>query len=670
MTGWNESAWFSLLMGAALKSTLVLGAAWLMAMALRGRSAAALHLVWTAGSAALLTLPLLSVAIPAVRVTVPGALLPPGVMFQTTAVAGAAGAVSPAVARPGAAANAPVKPAPWHPDWRLWLMLLWAAGCSLASAQMLAGWAAMRRVRRAAKPFRDPSLPALLKALGMDGEVDVLETRAGRMPVSFGLFRPAVLMPADAADWSAERRRVVLLHELAHVRRGDHATHLLARAALSLYWWNPLAWMAWREFLKARERAADDIVLSLGAAAPDYASHLLEIARTMQASPAIGWAAVAMARPSQLEGRLLAILDSRRSRKSPGRASAWVAALVAAAIAVPLAALQAQNTPPAPPADLDATIRAAAAQKNHEMLETAAKDAEAAREYDTARTLLDSSLAIREQASGQHSASYGLGLLKIGDLERTRGNIADAETFYQKALSVLDGTPEAATALIDLGTLALANRDGAKPDYDLAFGYFERAQAADSTKAGAALMWMAIARDRQGRAADAESLLRSALAVEDPNSAQAATIMELYALFLRRNNRADDAKPIQEQADALRKAQGQHAPVIVVNPPPVEVSTSEAVRVGNGVTAPQLTHKIEPEYTEEARAAKYQGTVVLYVEIGPDGKARNMRVLRGLGLGLDQKAIDAVGKWQFQPGMRNGVPARVQATVEVNFRLL
>jgi TonB family protein len=417
--------------------------------------------------------------------------------------------------------------------------------------------------------------------------------------------------------------------------------------------------MAWREFLKARERAADDVVLSVGAPAPDYASHLLEIARTMQSSPAIGWAAVAMARPSELEGRLLAILDSRRSRKSHGRASAWLAALVACAIAVPFAALQAQDPTPPLPADLDAAIRAAAAQKNHEMLETAAKAAEAARNYDTARKLLDSSLAIREQVSGQHSPSYGLGLLKIGDLERTRANASEAEAFYQKALSVLAGTPDAATALIDLGTLALSRMTKTDSDYDLAFVYFERAQTADPAKAGTALMWMAITRDRQGRAAEAESLLHTALAVENPNSAQAATIMELYALFLRRNNRDDEARSIQAQADALRKEQGQH------------VSNSDAVRVAvGGVTAPQFVHKAEPEYTEEARAAKYQGTVVLYVEVGPDGMAHNMRVLRGLGLGLDQKAIDAVGKWQFKPGLRNGVPVTVQATVEVNFRLL
>jgi periplasmic protein TonB len=93
-------------------------------------------------------------------------------------------------------------------------------------------------------------------------------------------------------------------------------------------------------------------------------------------------------------------------------------------------------------------------------------------------------------------------------------------------------------------------------------------------------------------------------------------------------------------------------------------------RVGGGVSAPRLTYKVEPEYSEEARKAKYQGTVVLAVEVWPDGGAHNIRVLRSLGLGLDEKAIQAVEKWKFVPGHKDGKPVRVAATIEVNFRLL
>jgi len=93
-------------------------------------------------------------------------------------------------------------------------------------------------------------------------------------------------------------------------------------------------------------------------------------------------------------------------------------------------------------------------------------------------------------------------------------------------------------------------------------------------------------------------------------------------------------------------------------------------RVGGGVTAPALLFKKEPEYSEEARKAKYQGTVLLYIEVDPSGKATNMRVVRSLGLGLDEKAMEAVRQWKIKPGYKDGKPVTVAATIEVNFRLL
>ena len=93
-------------------------------------------------------------------------------------------------------------------------------------------------------------------------------------------------------------------------------------------------------------------------------------------------------------------------------------------------------------------------------------------------------------------------------------------------------------------------------------------------------------------------------------------------------------------------------------------------RVGGGVSAPVLVYKKEPEYSEEARKAKYQGTVTLYVEVDTSGRATNIRVLHSLGLGLDEKAIEAVKQWKFRPGMKDGKPVPVAASIEVNFRLL
>jgi len=92
-------------------------------------------------------------------------------------------------------------------------------------------------------------------------------------------------------------------------------------------------------------------------------------------------------------------------------------------------------------------------------------------------------------------------------------------------------------------------------------------------------------------------------------------------------------------------------------------------KVGNGVWAPVVIHKVEPEYTEAARSGHLEGTVVLYAEVWPDGTAHDFRVVRSLDPGLDQKAIQAVTKWKFRPAMKDGVPVKVAATFEVNFKM-
>ena len=642
-------AWYPIFIGVALKSTVVLAVAWLAAGLLRGRSAAARHLVWTGALAAVLALPFLSVSLPALRVRTAAALWPrqTDAVFQATAAASRDGGAGESAthAAPGGMAGS-FRGALQYTDWRVWLMLIWLAGFAAAFARTLAAYVAAWRVRRSAKPFPDSALcGALSRELEVRRAVDVLETEAGSMPMTFGLVRSAILVPSETAEWSAERRRVVLLHELAHVRRGDPATHLLARAAMNIYWWNPLAWIAWREFLKERERAADDLVLNAGARASDYAGHLLEVARTLQSAPAIGWAAVAMARRSQLEGRLLAILDSGVNRAAAGRASVLAAALLAVALVAPLAAVRAQESQ-----------AQAGSQKDYERLETAAKAAAQLRQYDTARKLLDSAVAIRAAVFGEQSVQYGVGLMNLAALEQKQNHTQPAEEFYAKAAQVLGNHPEAAGALTHLGLAAIA-----KKDFPQAKDYFQQAQRVDPTQAGAALMWQAVVEQRQEHMDDAERLYQSALSVQDPQSAEAAVTMEVYSRFLREQGRTDQAGEMDARAAAIQRA----------NAPPARSDTASiAYKVGAGVSPPSVVQKVEPEYSEEGRAAGLQGTVVVQVVIGPKGVARDARILRGLGLGLDEQAIEAISQWQFKPGVKDGQAVPVAATIEVHWRLL
>jgi TonB family protein len=94
-----------------------------------------------------------------------------------------------------------------------------------------------------------------------------------------------------------------------------------------------------------------------------------------------------------------------------------------------------------------------------------------------------------------------------------------------------------------------------------------------------------------------------------------------------------------------------------------------AFRVGGGVSAPRAVYAPDPEYSEEARKAKFQGVCVLWLVVGPDGRPRDIRVARTLGLGLDEKAIEAVKNWKFEPALKDGKPVAVQINVEVSFRL-
>jgi TonB family protein len=613
--------WIAMLADLAVKSTLVLAVAWLAAQVLRSRSAAARHLCWTAAAAAVLALPFLTAWLPGLPVRAAGVLLPSaGVVFQTTATARAA-ATTGRTAQPNIDSAGIPSPG-WRPDWPVWIAAVWITGAAVLLAQMLLACAAVWRLRRSAAPWSNPEV-------ALAHGVEVLETPAGSMPMTFGILRPVVFLPSDAARWSDELSRAVLLHEVAHVRRGDVATQMLARLALTLHWWNPLAWTAWRHFLRERERAADDMVLSAGARASDYAAYLLQMARSRQSAPALAWAAVCMARRSQLESRLAAILDARASRAAAGPRAALAAAVAAVALVAPLAAVRAEK----------ATQRAIAPVVNVAFHSTVSQQDRA--EVGTPAP------SVHPERADDRSVAYGVGLLKIANLEQSRHRGGEAESFYAKAAAVLGDRSEAAPAWFYLGMH--------KHDPEEAIACLRKAERLDPAQSGKARMWMAMERERQKRPADAETLYKSALSVEKPGSTEAAGTLHVYARFLRQQGRVEEAQAIEKDSSGARYT---------------GVTTPGVYRVGNGVKPPALLQKAEPEYTEDARVAKFQGTVVIYAEIGTDGLAHNQQIVRGLGLGLDEKAMEAIAKWRFRPGVKDGSPVPVAATIEVNFRML
>ena len=381
-----------------------------------------------------------------------------------------------------------------------------------------------------------------------------------------------------------------------------------------------------------------------------------------------------MARRSQLEGRLLAILDGRISRGHQGRGATLAAVLLAIALIAPLAAVRAQSqAEQSVPPEVEATIVAANAQKNHEMLDQAAVTYEQFRKFAEAQKLRQASLAMAEQVSGQQSKDYAIALVKLGDLARRRGAWQESTDYYTKALEHGD-RPELFSALVNLGRNAfrgdvsgpLGRQATIGKDPAKALDFLKRARnvAGNGNDLGTAMTWMAIVRQSEPDGGpDAESLYRGAMANEDADSAEQALTLEFYARYLKTQERTVEAAAVEARAKGIRKdrvnAMGLR-----------EVAVSSVFRVGGGVKPPSLLFKAEPEYSEEARAAKYSGTALLKVVVDIDGKAKDIEVVNALGLGLDEQAVLAIKLWRFKPGEKDGVPVPVQATIEVNFKLL
>ncbi len=295
------------------RATVILLAGFALSAALGRASAAARHLLWTCLFAALLLLPALQWFGPTWRVSVPAR----AGRLASSVVTGVA--TSPA---------APSEPQPP----RFPYIAMWQAGIAFAALRMLLAYLRLLLLTRTARPasWAEPNT------------VPILESAALDLPIAFGALRPAIVFPAAAAAWSPERRRLVLAHEMAHVRRRDCLTQWIAEAARAVYWFHPLVWLALSRFRKERERACDDAVLRLGTKQSDYAGHLLAIVKSIQTKGSLPMSVSFHSR--DFEARLQAILNPTANRRRITAKLAAAAAILAACIVVPLATMRAQPT--------------------------------------------------------------------------------------------------------------------------------------------------------------------------------------------------------------------------------------------------------------------------------------------------------------------------------------
>ncbi len=382
------------LISVAMKSTILLATGCLLLRLLRGRSAESRHLVCLAALLSAASVLLLALWSPhwSVLITVP--------------------------ARHVAGSSTSIAASPFD-RWPIAALSVWAAGVLALLLRAAGGWFVLRYARRGSTYFRD----------GDGAEVRMADVTT---PLTCGVWRPMILLPASARAWEPERLRAVLVHESAHVHRGDCLAKHATQAARALLWWNPLAWIVAARAGREQELSCDEAVLRAGIPAETYATFLMEIARECRGRLLFG---CAMAGGAALSERFAHLFEWREGPSSRPRRTA---------IAIPLL------------------------------------------------------LALMTTVS-----------------------------FAQK----------------------------------------------------------------------------------------------IY-------------------------------------------------KIGPGIVPPKVLEKVEPNYTDEARAAKIEGTVALSVVVGTDQRVHDIKILKSLDAGLDANAIQAIRAWKFQPGTKNGKPVAVRARIDVNYRLL
>ena len=329
-----------------IKASVVVGVAALVQATLGRRMSAAMrHVIWALTMVALLLLPAFSFTLPAWKIAPVDpqravAALSLGVTSTTNAtIAGPSGRASQEADSISQGSIALLAIYAALVAIYATVVAIYTTVVALLLARLALQRLSIRRLASRATDLTDRKWMRLLTEcaaiVGVRHSIRLLSGPEQVVPAMFGMRRPAILLPAAADEWPDDRRRAVLLHELAHVARYDCLWQTLAAVACAIYWVHPGLWWIARRMRVERELACDDVVLSAGMSAHDYADHLLELAYEVpgRAVPAV---AIEMASPRQLERRLVALVDATRPRAVPARSTRLAAFALMVSMVAPL----------------------------------------------------------------------------------------------------------------------------------------------------------------------------------------------------------------------------------------------------------------------------------------------------------------------------------------------
>jgi TonB family protein len=392
-----------------------------------------------------------------------------------------------------------------------------------------------------------------------------------------------VLLPTSAVGWPDARKRVVLAHELAHIRRRDWHVQLLAEFTCALYWFNPLFWMARNRLSCESERACDDVVLSLGVDGGSYASHLLDIARgTKERSKRLAWTpTLAMARASHLEQRFAALLNEGVNRTAVSRQAAFIAFFALLVVALPVAAIggfESGSTIEVWTTNLPAIVETTSVSSSRPV--TAIKQVRAIMSYPDAVRI-----------TAPEVLEYTTPPLYSDD---ARARHIEGIVTVQARVD-MQGTARAVRVVRGLG-----------------FGL-------DQNAVVALRQWRFVPGARNGHPVDMDC--------------------EIDVEF-------------NLQTEALNAL----------------IANDMATRVGPGVTPPRVVRTVDVAKVADRDLIRAHGTVTLDVVLLEDGTPKIVRILHSLDPALDERAVLAFEQWKFSPAMKDRRPVKVRLQAEVSFR--
>ncbi|MDE0483143.1 MAG: redoxin domain-containing protein [Candidatus Poribacteria bacterium] len=341
------------LVDTTMKSIVIFAVAGLLAFYFRHKSAAVRGFVWVMAIVGFLIVPLFSFILPKWEVNV----LPetPIIRYETPQLAEISrSAAAPVLIAPSQlttrkVSSTQVSPTPPQPkvvakrnsilptiSWTNWIGIVWACVSIFFLARLIVGICAVWHVSVRAN---DISSTIDQVRLNWSRQFSVRLSDRIKVPMMWGIFRPVILLPTDAANWQTDRLRAVLLHETAHIKRWDWLTQTITQITCAAYWFNPFVWFTAHRIRTEAEQACDDQVLNAGCQSTDYARHLLNIARDVKLANTISRTAVAMARSSKIEGRLRTVLTENLNRHPVTKVAVGIGLLVLTCLVIPMSAV-------------------------------------------------------------------------------------------------------------------------------------------------------------------------------------------------------------------------------------------------------------------------------------------------------------------------------------------